>query len=118
MRRDKVTCDQNNMEPQQQYEAAIYNMPFEKCEDSHQPAQCTHEQTSQKLHILLRSTVKPVLSSHLKIDKTKFLLWKMVAKLLNAGRKYFRMLSLEHSAIPLTCIKLLSVLKTNFWCSF
>ena len=32
---------------------------------------------------------------------------------LNDGRKYFRMLPLEHSAILLTCIKRLLVLKTN-----
>ena len=34
--------------------------------------------------------------------------------LLNEGRKYCRMLPLEHSAILLTCIKQLSVLKTYF----
>ena len=33
---------------------------------------------------------------------------------LNEGRKYCRMLPLEHSAILLTCIKWLLVLKTNF----
>ena len=31
----------------------------------------------------------------------------------NEGRKYCRMLPLEHSAIPLTCIKRKLVLKTN-----
>ena len=34
--------------------------------------------------------------------------------LLNEGREYCRMLPLEHSAILLTCIKLLLVLKINF----
>ena len=34
---------------------------------------------------------------------------------LNEGRKYCRMLPLEHSAILLTCIQQLLVLKTNFW---
>ena len=33
---------------------------------------------------------------------------------LNEGRKYCRMLPLEHSAILLTCIKLESVMKANF----
>ena len=35
--------------------------------------------------------------------------------LLNEGRKYCRMLPLEHSAILLTCSKRQSVLKTIFW---
>ena len=33
----------------------------------------------------------------------------------NEGRKYCRMLPLEHSAILLTCIKPYSVLITKFW---
>ena len=33
----------------------------------------------------------------------------------NEGQKYCRMLPLEHSAILLTCIKRLLVLKTNCW---
>ena len=71
-------------------------------------------------------TVKPVLSGHLKIYNTKVLKTKSY---LNEGRKYCRMLPLEHYAILLTCIKQLplehsailltcikpyTVLKTNF----
>ena len=37
---------------------------------------------------------------------------------LNEGRKYSRMLPLEHSAIRLTCIKLYLVMKTNMWYFF
>ena len=42
--------------------------------------------------------VTPVLSGHSKIDKTKILMTN------GEGRKYCRMLPLEHSAILLTCI--------------
>ena len=51
-------------------------------------------------------TVKPVLSGHSKIDKTKILIAngslmkvKSIAVLMNEGRKYCRMLPLEHSPI-------------------
>ena len=47
-------------------------------------------------------TVKSVLSSHSKIDITKILMTN--GSLMN-GRKYCRMLPLEHSAVLLTCIK-------------
>ena len=67
-------------------------------------------------------TVKPVLCSHSKEDQ-KFVLKmnyclmqvKIIAEcglLLNAGQNYCRMLTLEHSAILLTCIMLQYVLKT------
>ena len=54
------------------------------------------------------NTVKPVLSSHLKIVKTKVL--KTNVNLM----KVESIAELEHSAILLTCIKQLLVLKTNF----
>ena len=38
--------------------------------------------------------------------------------LLIAGLEYCRMLLREYSAIFLTCIKRLSIVKTNFWSSF
>ena len=63
----------------------------------------------------LKSTVKPVLYGHSKVDKTKVLKIdgrsmhvESIAECsneINADRKYCRMLPLEHSAILLTCIK-------------
>ena len=48
-----------------------------------------------------KTTVKPLLSSHSKIDKTKiFMANGIVMKV-----EYCSMLPLEHSAILLTCIK-------------
>ena len=64
----------------------------------------------EDLVIVSSFTIKPVLSSHSKIDKTKVL--KTNGSLM--GRKYCRMLPFEHSAILLTCIKQYSVLKTHF----
>ena len=51
-------------------------------------------------------TVKPVLSGHSKIDKTKVL---KTDGSFNEGQKYCSVLPLEHSAILLTCIKRFSV---------
>ena len=56
-------------------------------------------------------TVKPVLSGHSKIDKTKILLTNGS---LTTVESICRMLQGDHSAILLTYIKLNSVLKTNF----
>ena len=47
-----------------------------------------------------RATVKPVLSR-----QNKALTDKINGSLNNEGRKYYRMLPVEHSAILLTCIK-------------
>ena len=56
------------------------------------------------------TTVKPVLSDHLKQTKQGLNgKWE-----LNEGRQYCRMLPLEQSAILLICIKRLSVLKKRF----
>ena len=64
--------------------------------------------TQVKLKIVhTHSTVKPVLSGHSKIDKTKALM----------ANGSLMKVPLEHSAILLTCIKRYSVLKTNFWSS-
>ena len=48
-------------------------------------------------------TVKPVSKGHSKIDITTILMTN--GSFNNEGRKYCRMLPLEHSAILLTCIK-------------
>ena len=55
--------------------------------------------------------VKPVLSSHSKKDKTKILIT-------NDSLMKVERIAREHSAILLTCINRLLVLKTNFWSSF
>ena len=57
-------------------------------------------------------TVKPVLSCHSKVDKTKVL--KPFGSLMEVKSSA----EWEHSAILLTCIKRLLVLKTYFWSSF
>ena len=49
------------------------------------------------------TTVKPVLSGHSKIDKTKVL--KTNGSLMKVKSIYCRMLLLEHSAIHFTCIE-------------
>ena len=59
--------------------------------------------------------MKPVLSGHSKNRQNKGL---KAVRYLNAGQKYCRMLHGEHSAVLLTCIKRLSVIKTYFWSSF
>ena len=56
-------------------------------------------------------TVKPVLSGHSKIDKTKIL---ETDDSLMQAESIAECYLLEHSAILLTCIKRYSVLKTNF----
>ena len=53
-------------------------------------------------------TVKPVFSGHSKTYPKMFFFGRL---LLNAGQKHCRMLSLEHSAIFLTFIKLPFVIK-------
>ena len=62
------------------------------------------------------NTAKPVLSGHSKIDKIKIINDNWY---LNEGRKYCKMLPLEHSVILLTCIKRIFglfewLLKTGF----
>ena len=59
-------------------------------------------------HNLFQNTVKPVLSDHSKIDKTKILMTN--PKLMNVE-------SIAEFCNTLTCIKPYLVLKTNF-CSF
>ena len=56
-------------------------------------------------HGRIRTTVKPVLSGHSKIDKTKVLME-------NGSLMKFE--SITECSILLTCIKRYSVLKTNF----
>ena len=52
------------------------------------------------------TTVKPVLSDHSKRRLKLVFMTNYICILLNAGKKYCRMLHLEHSAILLTCITL------------
>ena len=60
------------------------------------------EDSDQKLILYTYlDTVKHVLSGHLKIDETEVL----TTNGSNVGRKYCRMLPLEHSSILLTCIR-------------
>ena len=61
-----------------------------------------------------QNTVKPVLSGHSKIDKTKVLMPNGSLMKVESIAEC----SVEHSAIPLTCTMRLSVLKTYFWPSF
>ena len=62
------------------------------------------------------NTIKLVLSGHSKINKTNVL--KTDGSLIQvesiADTIQYRLAPLEHSAILMTCIKLPSVLKTNF----
>ena len=51
---------------------------------------------------LSKPTIKPVISGHAKNRQNKDLIDRWY---LNEGRKYCRMLPLEHSAIRLPCIK-------------
>ena len=62
----------------------------------------------------LWNTVKPVLRGHSKNRQNKDFHDNCQ---LNEGRKYCRMLTLEHSVVRLTCIKKYIVLEPNVWYS-
>ena len=74
-----------------------------ECDQRRALQDCTDTQTQL-------SIVKPVLRSQLKIDKTKILMEN--GSLMKV--KSIAMILFEHSAILFTCIKLYSVLRTNF----
>ena len=67
------------------------------------------------IHPYNAQTVKPVVSVHSKLDKTKIL---MTNCSLMEVESIAECSPLEHSAILLTCIKRQSVLKTKFYSSF